>query len=348
PSALRSADVLLVRSVTTVNQALLQDSSIQFVGTATIGVEHVDVEYLHKQNIGFASAPGSNANAVSEYVLSSLLCLAETRPFSLLDKTVGIIGHGNVGSLVAEKLKSLGVSCLLNDPPRAEVDSSHRYVDLDTVLSTDILTMHVPLVTTGRYPTYRLANQALFDRLAPDAIFINTSRGNVVDESALLDKLSSQPEFNAVLDVWQNEPNINLDLLQKVTLATPHIASYSLEGKLRGTSMLYQAVCRHFDIEATWPATVCLPEPSLQQLGFSSSATSEEILRVATRGCYDPRQDDAMMRRLLWTEHREGLFDNLRKNYILRREFDSLRIKLSGKNDQLEKTLSELGFAVHS
>ena len=342
--ALRKADVLLVRSITQVDQALLKDSRVQFIGTATIGVEHIDQDYLQAQGIGFSSSPGCNANAVSEYVLNNLLCLADSHDFQLTDKTVGIIGHGNVGRRVAQKLKTLGIPHVICDPPRALEDSSIDYVELDAVLAADIVTLHVPSVKDGPYPTVQLADRTFFERLSPEAIFINSSRGSVVDENALLDKLSVSPEFIAVLDVWQNEPRINPEVLRQVTIATPHIAGHSLEGKARGTEMLYQAVCKYFDCVPDWRLDDCLPLAGLKQLDFSGVASEDLMLRMAALNCYDPRRDNAMLRRMLAVEDTAPFFDGLRKNYAVRREFDSLQVNLPNGSNEFTHKLQQLGF----
>jgi erythronate-4-phosphate dehydrogenase len=364
---LGEAEVLLVRSVTQVNKKLLADSAVRFVGTATIGLDHIDLDYLQQQNIGFASAQGCNATAVAEYVISALLIVAQRQGFQLSDKTVGIIGCGNVGSRVLNKLKALGVDCIIHDPPKMlsslpfpngedEIPPSSGlfqrrirgdlYVDLETVLSADIITLHVPLEKTGRYPTYHLVNADFLAKLRDDVILINTSRGAVVDEAVFLERLAARPTMTVILDVWNNEPHINLSLLQRAATGTPHIAGYSLDGKMRGTHMLYAAVCDYFKRALTWQPQSCLPSPLLTRLSFSKTVDDDIAIHTAVMACYDVRRDDAALRRISQTTHPGAYFDNLRKNYPVRREFSCVEIELPTEKLALAARLRGLGFQV--
>jgi len=337
---LDKAEVLLVRSVTQVNEKLLMGSAVRFVGTATIGLDHIDLNYLEEQGIGFAYAPGCNAIAVSEYLLSALLIMAERQGFQLRDKTVGIIGCGNVGSRVFHKMKALGVNCLLYDPPLSEKPAKFNFVDLDTVLSADIITLHVPLEKTGLYPTYRLVNADFLAKLREDVILINTSRGGIIDEAALIETLASRPQMSVLLDVWENEPNINPLLLQRAALGTPHIAGYSFDGKVRGTEMLYTAACDYFQhIEQ---AQISLPSPPLTRLSFSNTIDDKVAIHTAVIASYDVRRDDAALRRI--RQNRD--FDDLRKNYPVRREFNCVEIELPAEKSVLAAQLRGLGFIV--
>jgi erythronate-4-phosphate dehydrogenase len=336
-----------VRSVTAVNETLLAGSAVRFVGTATIGVDHVDLNYLQQHHIAFASAPGCNAIAAAEYVISALLVIAERQGFPLREKTVGIIGCGNVGSQVLSRLQALGVSCLIHDPPLQEQGGVRSYVDLDTVLTADIITLHVPLTKTGRYPTYHLVNADLLSKLRDDVIFINTSRGAVVDEKALLAKLVNYPKMTAILDVWHQEPQINLQLLQQVTLGTPHIAGYSFDGKVRGMEMIYHAACNHFQQQPLWRAENYLPPPPLKRLTFSPTMADELAVAIAVFASYDIRRDDAALRRVSYASAALGeQFDRLRKHYPLRREFHSVEIEMPKEKEALVTSLQGLGFRV--
>ena len=339
--------MLLVRSVTPVNANLLTDTKIRFVGTATIGYDHIDLRYLEEQGIGFASAPGCNATAASEYVISALFVISERQGFELQEKTVGIIGCGNVGSRVWQKLKALGVHCLLYDPPLQEKTGSQGFVDLETVLSAQIITLHVPLKKTGIYPTYHLVNTEFLDKLRHDVILINTSRGNVIDENALFKKLNAHPTMTAILDVWKNEPRINLFLLQRVALGTPHIAGYSLDGKARGTEMIYTQTCHFFNQPQIWNIQDALPEPPLTQLSFSKTVEDKVALKTAVMACYDVRRDDTMMRLIVQSSHSHMLFDNLRKDYPIRREFNCVDIHLPVEKKESAVKFRGLGFTVH-
>lgn len=343
---LANTDILLVRSVTSVNESLLAQTSVRFVGTATIGFDHIDLEYLRKQEIGFANAPGSNAESTAEYVISALLVAAHQQGFDLKDKVVGIIGCGNVGSKVFQKLQALNVTCLRYDPPLQEKTVESHYVDLAKVFNADILTLHVPLETAGRYPTYQMVNADFLETLKENVILINTSRGKVIAESALLAHLAVHPKMNVILDVWDNEPQINLALLQRAMLATPHIAGYSLDGKARGTEMLYQAACRYLQCPVTWQSSDFLPPAPVTALTFSDRLDPIRAIFLAVTTCYDIRQDDAMLR-LITNANRSGeFFDQLRKNYPIRREFSCLSLKIPQMYREVASQLRGLGFKV--
>jgi len=344
---LGKAEILLVRSITPVNEKLLKNSKIQFIGTATAGYDHIDLAYLKNHNIAFANAAGSNAISVAEYVLSAVLIMAEKQGFSLKNKTVGIIGCGHVGSQVFNKFKALGLTCLRNDPPLQEKMGSTEYVDLKTVLSADIITLHVPLEKTGKYPTYHLVDSHFLSILQEDTILINTSRGDVVDETALLttlDNLDKRPRITALLDVWKNEPYINLNLLQKIELGTAHIAGYSVDGKVRGTAMLYESVCKYLNKKPIWQAEHCLPAPPVEQLRFSNTINNDSAIHTAVMACYDVRRDAAALHSIEKSKDFGKSFDSLRKNYAPRREFSTLQITLPPQKAILAKTFKDLGF----
>ncbi len=331
---LAQVNILLVRSVTQVNAKLLANSSVNFVGTATIGFDHIDLDYLTQHNIGFANAPGSNATAAAEYVVSALLVLAERQNFKLRDKTVGIIGCGNVGSRVLQKLTALGMQCIVHDP----LIQNANYVDLDTVLTADIITLHIPLEKNGNHPTYHLVDNKFLAKLKNDAILINTSRGMVINEAVLSRTLLSRPDITVVLDVWKNEPNINKLLLQQVALATPHIAGYSLDGKIRGTEMLYTKICDYFQQVSNWQPQI--PPPPVNQLSFSNTIDDSVAIHTAVMACYDIRRDDSALHQIATN------FDSLRKNYPLRREFNQLTIQLPPEKSTLAESLRGLGFEI--
>ncbi|MEN8215952.1 MAG: 4-phosphoerythronate dehydrogenase [Pseudomonadota bacterium] len=337
---LGDAEVLLVRSVTQVNEKLLAGSAVRFVGTATIGLDHIDLNYLSKKSIAFASAQGSNATSAAEYVISALLIIAERQGFQLGDKTVGIIGCGNVGSRVLKKLKALGVECIIHDPPLQEKTGNRDYVDLDSVLCADIITLHVPLSKGGRYPTEHLINADFLAKLQDKVILVNTSRGAVVDETALLERQAARPTMTTILDVWKNEPNINQLLLQRASLGTPHIAGYSFDGKVRGTEMLYAAVCENQQAQITLPAA------PLTRLTFSNTIDDKAAIQTAVMASYDVRRDDAALRRISQATQPSAYFDNLRKNYPMRREFSCVEIELPAEKSALAAQLRGLGFTV--
>lgn len=338
----RDAEVLLVRSVTRVNAELLNNTPVRFVGTATIGEDHIDTDWLQSQDIAFASAPGSNAESAAEYVVGALLAAGEQRGHGLAGLRVGIVGCGNVGGRVRAKLSALGMECRIYDPPRAARGVADEYASLADVLASDIVTLHVPLVADGEHPTRDLANADFFAAMKPDAIFLNTARGPVVDESALHAKLDAAPDFHAILDTWRGEPRIDARLLQRAALATPHIAGYSQDGKTNGTQMLYQALCAFTGQEPRWSAQAQLPPPAVTSLTLSPGVSVEQAVSLAARACYDPRRDDAALRRYPRQADPAAYFDGLRKNYPKRREYAQLRVEAPA--GPVAETLRALGF----
>jgi len=250
PDVVADADALLVRSVTRVDSSLLAGSKVRFVGTATIGLDHVDVDFLREKNIGFASAPGSNANSAAEYVIAALLEIGRKHKISLEDKSIGVIGVGNVGSKVAKKAAALGMKVYLNDPPLKRQSGDPKYLQIEELFDCDFITLHTPLTFDGIDKTFHLADERFFESLKVGCVFINTSRGGVVESSALKAAIETGSLKAVVLDVWENEPNIDTELLQMVDIGTPHIAGYSLDGKVAGMIMIYKAACEYFGFSA--------------------------------------------------------------------------------------------------
>jgi erythronate-4-phosphate dehydrogenase len=348
PAQVRDADILLVRSVTRVDARLLGETDVQFVGSATIGFDHVDRGYLARRGIGFTTAPGSNATSAAEYVVSALLALNAQQGFEPAGKTVGIIGCGNVGSRVRHKLAALGMNCLVNDPPLQAQGGHNAFVDLEAVLQADVITLHVPYTREGSYPTHHLADAAFLERLRPGAILINTARGAVVDNAALDALLEARPDLSVVLDVWEGEPDISMSLLEKVQLGTPHIAGYSLDGKLRGTEMIYRAACAHFGRPVQWQAADDLPAGLSLDLRELRDEPLLAKLQAAVFACYDIRLDDASLRQQLAlpAAERPARFDRLRKEYPVRREFPLANITTGEPDGELARVLTVLGFCV--
>ncbi|CCQ12445.1 Erythronate-4-phosphate dehydrogenase [Pseudoalteromonas luteoviolacea B = ATCC 29581] len=339
PAQVEEADVLLVRSVTSVNEALLSNASkLKFVGTATIGVDHVDTEYLLSRDITFSSAPGCNAIAVAEYVISTLFAFSQELSMPLDGKTIGIIGVGSIGQCLREKLAALNVNVMVCDPLRYEAGTLSEHTDIDSLLQhADIITCHVPLVKSGVHKTKHLLNKQRLSKLKKGTILINASRGDVIDNQALLQAMQEGAELELALDVWENEPNILTDLLPYVRFASVHIAGHTLEGKARGTQMLYQALCEKEGKKATKTLADFLPVPELVDCVISEEFCMADLGRLVHL-VYDVRRDDGLLRRHLKTQG----FDHLRKNYPRRREFSTL--KVSGPK-KLEPMLTQLGFA---
>ncbi len=328
PEAARETDVLLVRSVTKVDAALVAGSPLRFVGSATIGTDHVDLAALRDLGIAFANAPGSNAESVVEYVLAALLRLAAQRGEALRGKTIGIVGCGNIGGRLAERLPAFGARVLKNDPPLAEkAGASREYVSLDAVLAeADVVTLHVPLTRDGAHATHHLFDKTTLDRLKPGAWLLNSSRGAVIDNAALREVLEAGRLGAAVLDVWENEPTPDPALMRRVDLATPHIAGYSHDGKMQGAIMLYHALIRHLDCPPTWDAAAALaPGPDDYLALTPPDATLPETvwLDALARHLYDLPANDARLRGFLErpAEERGAFFSGLRKSYPRRRAF---------------------------
>jgi erythronate-4-phosphate dehydrogenase len=351
PAAVAEADVLLVRSVTKVNEALLAKSSIKFVATATIGIEHVDVSYLESRGMGFASAPGSNAMSVADWVTAVLLTLGEKYAIDLAASSIGIIGVGNVGSRVVCKCAGLGMRTVLNDPPLARQTGEDQYQPLEDVYGCDFVTVHTPLTHDGEDMTYHLADIHFFERLKPGALFINAARGGVHDTAGLQVALESGHLRAAALDVWENEPEIDPALLRLVDIATPHIAGYSLDGKIAGLLMIYQAVCQYFNLTAEHQARDFLPEPEIKMISLTPSAAplQRQVFDVV-RQVYPIARDDARTREILGLApaERAAYFDSLRKNYPVRREFHNTSVTGEASNDALTKILAGIGFQTES
>ncbi|KDE39064.1 Erythronate-4-phosphate dehydrogenase [Nitrincola lacisaponensis] len=339
------ADLLLVRSITRVDRALLEGTTVRFVGTATIGTDHIDQQALADLGIAFSSAPGCNADAVVEYVLSVLLHLAEEQSFCLKDRVVGIVGVGNVGSRLQARLEQLGVSVRLCDPPRqqdATADQAAAFCSLSQLLEeADIVTLHTPLTRQGAYPTHHLINADNLSLLRANAILINAGRGPVIDNQALLTCSLQRPDLTLVLDVWEQEPRVTPELAARVRIATPHIAGYSLEGKLRGTWMLYQAYCHFARRAMNCTFEALLPPAEVTEMCLSAQAG----LLPAVRMLYDPYRDDRALRATLAlpAEQQRLAFDQLRKQYPVRREFSSLTLRLS---EAQHTDFKALGFPV--
>ncbi|MDA8487903.1 MULTISPECIES: 4-phosphoerythronate dehydrogenase PdxB [unclassified Kluyvera] len=341
--ALTDADALMVRSVTKVNEALLGDKAIKFVGTATAGTDHVDQAWLEQAGIGFSAAPGCNAIAVVEYVFSALLMLAERDGFALADRTVGIVGVGNVGGRLQKRLEALGIKTLLCDPPRADNGEEGDFRSLDELVAqADVLTFHTPLYKDGPYKSLHLADEALIASLKPGAILINACRGPVVDNAALLKCLNAGQQLSVVLDVWEPEPDLNLALLDKVDLGTSHIAGYTLEGKARGTTQVFEAYSQFIGQPQEVALSSLLPAPEFGRISLHGPLDQPTLKRLVHL-VYDVRRDDAPLRKVAGIP---GEFDKLRKNYLERREWSSLTVECDDAD--AAALLQKLGFnAVH-
>jgi erythronate-4-phosphate dehydrogenase len=340
--ALQDASMLLVRSVTAVNESLLAGTPVKFVATATIGTDHIDIGYLERENIGFASAPGSNADSVAEYVIAALMNLFRQKGISRADKTIGIIGCGNVGSRVFKRAQTLGMRCLVCDPPKKRISGSDFFRPRAEVLAeSDIVTVHVPLTDEGEDATFHMVNAEFLSALKPGAILINTSRGKVHEEKAL--RAYSDKLGGVILDVWEHEPRVSPEMIARADIATPHIAGYSYDGKVRGTAMIYQAACAFFFRESrwNWRETIALERGKAIDISHSSEPVADAVL-----GAYPIGEDDARMRDLIQldTTRRAAAFDDLRKRYPRRLEFSHFAVQAEALGESDRQILQALGF----
>ncbi len=303
PDAVRYADALIIRTRTRCDKALLQGSKVRFIGTATIGFDHIDTDYCRRAGIVWSNCPGCNAGAVEQYLRSVLHLLQAEKGLNLKTACLGIVGVGHVGSRVQSLAAKLGMRVLLNDPPRADKGET-GFVGMDTIVrECDVITFHTPLIGEGKYRTFHLADETFFGSLARNPYIINTSRGEVIKTEALLSALSRGIVSDAVIDVWENEPKISLDLLNRVFIGTPHIAGYSADGKANATRMVLQAYCRFFGLEPNFSIT--LPDAPIRQ------GVADEFGFVLD---YNPHADCEALR-----SHPER-FEQLRGDYRLRRE----------------------------
>ncbi|ROO03735.1 4-phosphoerythronate dehydrogenase [Pseudomonas fluorescens] len=344
-ATVEQADVLLVRSVTNVNRALLEGSKVRFVGTCTIGTDHLDLEYFNEAGITWSSAPGCNARGVVDYVLGSLMTLAEIEGVDLTQRTYGVVGAGEVGGRLIKVLKGLGWNVKVCDPPRQAAEGGD-YVSLEQIIKQcDVISLHTPLTRSGGGATWHLFDQQRLQQLKPGAWLINAARGPVVDNAALRKVLLEREDLQAVLDVWEAEPEVDTALAELCVLATPHIAGYSLDGKQRGTAQIYQAYCAFSGQPAVIQLSDLLPAPWLSEVTLHADSDPAWALAMLCRGVYDPRRDDADFRRSLVGNVGEQrvAFDVLRKQYPVRREIEGLKVRIEGESPALARIVAALG-----
>ncbi len=344
-ATVEQADVLLVRSVTNVNRALLEGSKVRFVGTCTIGTDHLDLDYFSEAGINWSSAPGCNARGVVDYVLGSLMTLAEIEGVDLTQRTYGVVGAGEVGGRLIKVLKGLGWNVKVCDPLRQAAEGGD-YVSLEQIIEEcDVISLHTPLTRSGAGATWHLFDQQRLQQLKAGAWLINAARGPVVDNAALREVLLEREDLQAVLDVWEAEPEVDVALADLCVLATPHIAGYSLDGKQRGTAQIYQAYCEFIGQPSSIQLSELLPAPWLSQVTLHADSDPAWALAMLCRGVYDPRRDDADFRRSLVGNvgEQRAAFDVLRKQYPVRREIEGLKVRIEGASPELTKIVAALG-----
>ena len=336
------ADALIIRTRTRCNADLLDGTGVRFIATATIGYDHIDTQWCESHGIRWTNAPGCNSWSVQQYIGSLLVTMSRTLGFSFREKTIGVVGVGNVGSKVARLAVLLGFRVLLCDPPRARREGSGQFVSLDELISrSDIITLHVPLIRDGEDATFHMFDDSRLASMNKNQILINSSRGEVVDGAALKNALAQKSILAASLDVWENEPQIDPQLLSLLFTGTPHIAGYSVDGKATGTTMSVQALGKFFDLPCRdWEVTQ-VPQ-SVQPSEFSidtAGKTPQEVLADAILHTYDIRTDDAALRADV------ASFEKQRSHYPVRREFPAFCVRtLNDDTGRSTVFLREAGF----
>ncbi|MGL4364296.1 MAG: 4-phosphoerythronate dehydrogenase [Bacteroidales bacterium] len=334
---IRTADALVVRTRTLCNAALLDKTNIKFIASATIGYDHIDADFCQKNNIQWTNAEGCNSTAVEQYVTCAMLALAHKHEIDLREKTMGIVGLGNVGKRVAKIAQILGMKVLCNDPPRAQVEGAKNFTSLEQLLAqSDLISLHTPLSSEGKFATYHLADTKFFAQLKPQAIFINTSRGEVVDEDALKKSILNKTLLACALDVWENEPNINPDLLNLVDIATPHIAGYSLKGKSLATQMAVQAVGDFFQLPLAQWHHPNLGKPPKPLIIDAKQKNLQTLLSQIAQQTYNIYSDDARLR----LSPLDG--EKLRSNYLYRQDFSAFNISLKNASQEQQEKITQI------
>lgn len=331
---LAGTDALIVRSVTRVDSALLEGTPVAFVGTATIGTDHIDAMHLREKGIGFASAPGCNAQSVAEWALSALAWLVRHRGLSCEGKVLGLVGHGHVGQALETAAEALGLKVLRCDPPRAEAGHPGPYLDLTSLTqASDILSFHVPLTREGPHATLKMLDADWLSSIRKPITLLNACRGKIAEEAALLAGKRSGAVRHLVLDVFPDEPSISPALAAACDLMTPHVAGYSVQGKLRGTEKVLQAFLEHFRLEsAAGTSGIAWPEPEEKDVrrwmgsGSGADASGQALLDILL-GIYPIQEDDAALRRSLLDSDPVAQFDRLRKLYPRRFEASSFTFR---------------------
>lgn len=340
----RDADALITRTRTKCNASLLEGSSVKIVFTATIGFDHIDTQWCESNGIIWRSAPGCNSGSVRQYIAAALVTLCDRYGLNFKDVTLGVVGVGNVGSKVASAAGAMGMKVLLNDPPRERREGSDGFSSLDDIIGTcNIITLHVPMQKTGPDATYHLFDGTTFDRMGRGAILINSSRGPVVSNSDLKEALATGKIRAAALDVWENEPAPDSELVSLLDITTPHIAGYSADGKANGTSAAVRGVAEVLGIESLkgWSVpSVPGPEVNTEFSVNAAGLSFQQTIAKAILHTYDIGKDsDALCNSL-------ESFEKLRGSYPIRREFEAFTVRLENGTEEERTALGKIGFRV--
>ena len=334
------ADGLIVRTRTKCNADLLEGTKVKFIATATIGFDHIDTEYCRSKNIIWANAPGCNSGSVMQYIASVLLTIHKEQNIDLSKRVLGVVGAGNVGKKVIRLAESLGMQVVVNDPPRARNEGICGFLSIEGILrEADIITLHVPLTLEGPDKTYHMVDEEFLKKINKGAYLINSSRGEVVNTNALYKALEDNKLQGAVLDVWENEPDINRELLENVFIGTPHIAGYSSDGKANGTTMAVQALSRFFDLGMDDWQPEEIPEPQEKIIACDARGKKlQDLFKEIILKTYSVREDDEKLRQDV------SNFEKFRGNYPVRREFLAYEIQADNIRTEDRKALHRLGF----
>lgn len=335
PLDISDADAMIIRTRTQCTKELLRESTVDFIGTATIGFDHIDTDYCESHGIKWTNAPGCNADSVEQYLTAVLLYWARVQKRNLETLTIGIVGVGNVGSRVAKSCKLLGMQVLLNDPPRARTEGNEEFTELDEIYKrADIISFHIPLTLDGIDKTHHMVDENCLSKIKADVLLINTCRGEVTSTKALLSAINEGIIQAPIIDCWENEPIINLELLEKCFIATPHVAGYSQDGKANGTQQIIRALSTHFDLPLNNWKPKSLPNPENPEIIINpKNKSDQEILTEAVLHTYPIWEDDKRLR------ENPTKFEELRGNYPIRREYKAYTIQ-----SDKQSILNKLGF----
>lgn len=337
--SIHDADTLIVRTVTHFGEEILKGSNVKLICSATIGYDHIDTKYCDNNNIKWTNAPGCNSSSVQQYIVSALILLSCKYNFELKEKTIGVVGVGNVGSKVAQACRTLGMRVLLNDPPRTAKEGGKDFVSLDKIKrEADIITFHTPLTKEGEYKTFHLADDKFFDELSKSPIIINSARGGIVDTEAIKAAIKTKKIHGAVIDCWEKEPTIDVEYMSLVDIATPHIAGYSADGKSNATRMSLESLTTFFQLDGSELKNIKpldAPEPiiDLDEFKRSENRVYDAILRT-----YNPMGDFGRLKADV------AKFKQLRNKYPLRREYPAFIVKNATEEERT--LLRELGFSM--
>lgn len=332
---LLDADALLIRTRTTCNRALLEGTNIRFIGTATIGFDHIDTDYCAVKNIKWVNAPGCNAKAVAQYVTSCILSFSRKYNFNPSEKTIGIIGVGQCGQKVERSARLLGMGVLLNDPLRARNEGEKNFINLDRIQTDcDIITFHPILEKEGPDKTWHMADANFFAKLKKPVFIINTARGSIVKTEALKKAIREGKVIDCAIDCWENEPDIDLELLESALIATPHIAGYSSDGKANATRTIVEQL--NMFLELNMPPKICLELPIPEVPVLKIHKNSPNKIASALLYAYDPIKDTEVLKKA------PQKFEEIRGKYVFRREYKAFRIVNLAESDA--EILRALGF----